>query len=271
MASGLQEGTVERAGTTIAWRAVGSGSPLLLINGYAATAGDWDPTFLPGLARRRRVICVDNRGMGESSLGDGELSIATMAADAEAVLDALEIDSAPVAGWSMGSFVAQQLAASAPERVERLILLAGDPGGPEAQLPRAADWAALTDRSGSPREQATRLLGVLFPAPLAAELDQQFGDVVARARAQLSHASLDAQEGAMEAWHREPAAERLAAIAVPVLLAFGTEDVLIPPVNSSLLAARLADASVHPFAGGGHAFMAQEPQRLARLMIEFLS
>jgi pimeloyl-ACP methyl ester carboxylesterase len=271
MASGEQNGTVERDGATIAWLAAGSGPPLLLINGYAATAADWDPTFLLGLARRRRVICVDNRGMGGSTLGDDELSVATMASDAVAVLDSLEIGSAPVAGWSMGSFVAQQLAASAPERVERLILLAADPGGPEAQLPRAADWAALTDRSGSPREQATRLLGLLFPAPLAAELDEQFGELVARARAELSPAALDAQELAMAAWHREPADARLAAIAAPTVLAFGTEDVLIPPANSTLLAARLADASAHAFAGGGHAFMAQEPHRLARLIGEFLN
>ena len=74
----------------------------------------------------------------------------------------------------------------------------------------------------------------------------------------------------MDAWHGEPAADRLAAIRAPALVAFGTEDVVIPPANGELLRARLADAWLAPFAGGGHAFMAQAPVRLAKLIGAFL-
>jgi pimeloyl-ACP methyl ester carboxylesterase len=82
---------------------------------------------------------------------------------------------------------------------------------------------------------------------------------------------LDAQEAAMDAWHREPGDERLAAVRAPALIAVGTEDVVIPPANGELLRARLRDVWLAPFAGGGHAFMAQEPRRLAKLIEAFLA
>jgi pimeloyl-ACP methyl ester carboxylesterase len=79
--------------------------PLLLLNGYAATAADWDPTFVATLARSFELICPDNRGVGAAPLGelDGPLTIEAMAADAEALLDARGIESLAVAGWSMGA------------------------------------------------------------------------------------------------------------------------------------------------------------------------
>ena len=99
---------------SIAWRRLGSGPPLLLINGYAATKDDWDPGFLAALARSATVVCPDNRGVGESDPEPGELSVGSMAADMAALLDDLGWETADVAGWSMGGFVAQQLAADVP-------------------------------------------------------------------------------------------------------------------------------------------------------------
>jgi hypothetical protein len=75
----------------IAHRSVGSGPPLPLINGYAATGSDWDPTFLAALAESFEVICPDNRGVGGSEAGEGQLTIDGMAADCEVLLDALAL------------------------------------------------------------------------------------------------------------------------------------------------------------------------------------
>ena len=236
-----------------------SAPPLLLLNGYAATTADWDPTFLAALRARSTLLTPDH---------DAD-SIEDMADRALALLDAEGVDRAAVAGWSMGGFVAQTLAATAPERVSELVLLSTDPGGEFVQPP-ADIWAALTDHSGTPREQATRLIGLLFPPRVAKMIDQSFGEVVADARARLSADWLDAQERAMVAWHSEPGADRLAAIRAPVLIAWGAEDVVIPPENSALLAQALPGAWVCPFAGGGHAFMAQEPDRLAAVINAFL-
>ncbi len=257
---------------SIAWTRRGDGPPLLAINGYAATAADWDPTFLGELARDLTVICPDNRGMGESGLGDpAEITAASLAGDCLALLDRLEIERAAVLGWSMGGFVAQQLAALAPGRVSALVLLATDPGGPGAKLADPATIARLYDRGGTPREQATRLIGLLFPPGVAEPIDARFGDVVAAARAVLDPDALDAQQELMRRWHTEPADARLASIAAPTLVAAGEEDVVIPPENAALLATALSADPPHLFEGGGHAFMAQEPQKLAAQIRDFIA
>jgi 3-oxoadipate enol-lactonase len=245
--------------------------PLLLINGYAATAADWDPTFVAALERSFELILPDNRGVGTEPLGelDGPLTIDTMAADLEALLDARGIERLSIAGWSMGGFIAQALATRSPQRVEALVLLSTDAGGPDAVLAAPAVWAQLTDDSGSPRDQATRLISLLFPPAVAAEIDRQLGGTVAAARAELSPTALSAQVDAMDTWH---AAEQPPppASAPRVLIAHGSEDIVIPPRNSARLAARWPDCRVERFAGGGHAFMAQEPERLADLITSFL-
>ena len=252
-------------------RELGAGPPLLLLNGYAAAKGDWDPALLDQLSAVARLICPDNRGVGDSTAATEDLSVAEMADDTRALMDVLELETAVVAGWSMGGFVAQELAARAPERVERLVLLATDPGGANSVRTPAEVEARLFDHSGTPREQATRMLHVLFPEQVAAEMDSEFGELVAEARAALSPAALSAQESAMDRWHREADPGRLAAIAAPTLIAHGTEDAVIPFANAERLATGIAGSRLVPFEGGGHAFMAQEPQRLGQLIAAFLS
>lgn len=244
--------------------------PLLLINGYAATAADWDPAFIAALERSFELICPDNRGVGATTLGalDGPLTVEAMAADLEALLDARGIEQLPVVGWSMGGFIAQALTARAPHRVEALVLLSTDPGGPDAAPADPAIWAQLTDDSGPPREQARRLISLLFPPQPAAEIDRRFVDVVAAARAELSPAALAAQAGAMDTWHATEQPHALPA--PPVLAVHGSEDVVIPPENLERLADHWPGCRVERFAGVGHAFMAQEPERLADLILSFL-
>jgi 3-oxoadipate enol-lactonase len=237
--------------------------PLLLINGYAATGSDWDPSFLEALGETHALICPDNRGMGEVELGDEELTIDLIAADLEQLLDREGIERLPVVGWSMGGFVAQRLTLRAPGRVAALALIDTDPGGPAAVLADPEVWARLVDHSGTPREQASRLISLLFPDPPAAEIDRRFGDLVAAARAALSPTALGAQEAAMEAWHRDAQQPPADGEVPPTLVLHGSEDIVIPPANAEALAARWPSARVELFAGCGHAVMAQEPARVA--------
>ena len=237
--------------------------PLLLINGYAATGADWDPTFLDELGRSHDMIHPDNRGVGAAELGDGELTIDAMAADLEALLNSLEIERLPVVGWSMGGFVAQRLAERAPQRVSALVLISTDAGGSDAVLAEPEVWSRLTDHSGTPRAQASRLISLLFPSPLASEIDRRFGEVVAAARAGLSPATLAAQEAAMEAWHRDERPAPGVGAALPTLIVHGVGDVVIPVQNAGRLAARWPGATTELFELAGHAVMAQEPQPVA--------
>jgi pimeloyl-ACP methyl ester carboxylesterase len=265
-----ESGALDIDGRRYAWRSVGSGPPLVLLNGYSARSADWDPNVLNGLAEAFEVICPDHRGMGESALGDADaVSIDSMAADVERLLDARAIERAPVAGWSMGGFVAQELVRRARGRVATMVLLGSDPGGSAAVRAEPRAWAQLTDHSGTPREQATRLCPLLFPPALAPAIDQAMGDVIAEARATLSPAALEAQQRAMAAWHATDQAPPATGEAPPVLVLHGTEDIVIPPGNAKVLAAIWPSCAVELFEGGGHAFFSLEPQRVADLVIDF--
>ncbi|HEY8816106.1 MAG TPA: alpha/beta hydrolase [Candidatus Dormibacteraeota bacterium] len=262
---------IEIEGRRLAWRSVGEGPPLLLITGYSGAAAGWDPQFLAALGRSFEVICPDNRGMGDSQLGElrEPLTIEAMAADVVALLDAREIERLPVAGWSMGGFIAQALAIQAPARVEALVLLATNPGGDAAVPGDPAAFERLTDHSGTPREQATRLIELVFPANVAAEMNQRIGDVVAADRAALSPATLAAQQAAIGAWSAKGLA-RPDAGSPPVLAVCGSEDAVIRPENTDRLAARWPNCRAECFEGDGHALQAQEPERLAALIASFL-
>jgi len=264
-------GSVDSGDGQIAWARHGEGPPLLLINGYAATRADWDPALLAALAENFSVLCPDNRGVGDSDLGAGEMTISRLARDMVGLLDELEVERVSVAGWSMGGFVAQELAAVLPDRVCRLVLMATDPGGPGSVLAERAASARLYDHSGTPREQATRLIGLLFPAAVAKQVDAEFGEVVASARAALSPATILAQEKAMGRWHAESSQSRLGAIAAPTLVMAGEEDEVIPSENARLLSAAIGSAQLEAFPGAGHAFIAQAPKQVGALIGGFVA
>ena len=171
----------------------------------------------------------------------------------------------------MGGFIAQTLALQHPDRVNKLILLSTDPGGTDADLASPGVWSQLIDTSGTPHEQAQRLLSLLFPSDVAESIYREFGDIVAAARARLSPDLINRQAGAMEAWHQSGVGNRLRGIRAPVLIATGTEDLVIPPSNALKLANAIPSAWLAQFAGGGHAFMAQYPRPLADLINGFLA
>src|SRR5581483_5775328 len=182
----------------------------------------------------------------------------------------LSVERVNVLGWSMGGFIAQTLALQQPGRINKLILLSTDPGGPDADLAPAEVWSQLIDMSGTPHEQAGRLLSLLFPTAVAESIYREFGDIVAAARAQLSPSLVNRQVIAMDAWHRAGVGDRLRKVNVPVLIATGTADVVIPPSNALRFANVIPGAWLAQFDGGGHAFMAQYPRPLADLLNSFL-
>ena len=132
-------------------------------------------------------------------------------------------------------------------------------------------WSELVDTSGTPNEQARRLLFLLFPIDVAESFYREFGDIVAAARAQLSVELLNRQAAAMDAWHRNGVASQLREIRVPVLIATGTEDIVIPASNALKLVNAIPGAWLAQFPHGGHAFIAQYPRALADLINSFLA
>src|SRR5690348_7168089 len=111
---------LERDGYRLHWDSTGSGSPVLLIMGAVYSSAMWYPA-LPTLSASHRLISFDNRGTGQSTSAGGA-SIAEMARDALAVLDAADVERAHVYGMSLGGVLALELAIAAPERVRSLVL-----------------------------------------------------------------------------------------------------------------------------------------------------
>lgn len=254
----------------IVYRRVGKGRPLVLLNGFAATSADWDPSFIDRLASSNQLILLNNRGIGGSTDDGQPIDIATLAADAAGVIKTLGIERANVIGWSMGGFIAQALALNYPDHVDKLVLLSTDSGGTEADLASPDVWSALLDTSGTPNEQARRLIFLLFPADAAEFFYREFGDIVAAARAQLSVELLNRQAAAMDAWHHSGLANRLREIRMPVLIATGTEDIVIPASNGLKLLNAIPNAWLAQFRHGGHGFIGQYPGALADLINTFL-
>ena len=120
-----EAGSVPVGDINIAYRILGQGEPVVLIMGSGSTMDMWDPHFLENLSSEYRVIVFDNRGMGNTTAPPGNFSIAQFANDTAGLMTALGIEKAHVLGWSMGSFVASELAIRHPEKVDKLILYAG--------------------------------------------------------------------------------------------------------------------------------------------------
>jgi pimeloyl-ACP methyl ester carboxylesterase len=255
----------------IAYRRVGKGRPLMVLNGLAATRADWDPAFIDRLASASELVVLDNRGIGASTDDKAPFDIAKLAEDVARVIETLDLGATSVLGWSMGGFIAQTLALDHPKCVHKVILLSTDSGGANAELASPAVRAQLTDTSGTPHEQARRLLFLLFPRDVAESIYSEFGDIVAAARARLSPELVDRQSAAMDAWHRDGVGDRLQKLRAPTLVATGTEDVVIPPSNALALVNAIPGAWLAQFSGGGHGFMAQYPRPLADLINEFLA
>jgi len=258
-------------GAQIACRTIGKGPPLVVLNGFAATSADWDPSFIDRLASCHELILLNNRGIGGSTDDGQPFDIAKLADDAARVIETLGIKRANVMGWSMGGFIAQALALNYADRVDKLVLLSSDSGGIEADLASPDVWARLLDTSGTPNEQARRLLFLLFPKDVAESFYREFGDMVAAARAQLSVELLNRQAAAMDAWHRNGVANKLRNLSMPVLIATGTEDIVIPASNALKLVKAIPGAWLVQYPRGGHGFMAQYPQALGDLINSFLA
>ena len=263
--------TVAVDGAQIRYRLMGKGPPLVVLNGFGATSADWDLSFIDRLASSNELILVNNRGVGGSTDNGQSFDIAKLAHDTASVIETLGIERANVMGWSMGGFIAQALALKHANRVDKLVLLSTDSGGIEADLASPDVWSGLTDTSGTPNEQARRLLFLLFPNHVAESFYREFGDIVAAARAQLSVELLKRQAAAMNAWHRDGVAGQLREIRVPVLIAAGIEDIVIPASNALKLVNAISGAWLAQFPHGGHAFMTQYPRTLAHIINSFLA
>ena len=261
------------AGTTFAWASIGSGPPLVLLNGTASPMSEWDPALLGALAVQRRVIVFDYPGLGQSGPAPDSW---TFDHAADWINDWLRViePAAPVdvLGWSMGGFIAQRLAVQHPERIRRLVLAATNPGGDATVLgPR---WAQDADSSGSLAGYLStnyppsgRAAGKRFLTRLESALSSgRYPDVEVPAKTRR------AMVRAEDPWLRSDTnLAELGTVTLPTLVITGRTDVITPVANSRVLARAIPGARLVLRAGAGHSFLFQRPRRAAAEISRFLS
>jgi 3-oxoadipate enol-lactonase len=244
----------------------GSGPPLLLIMGMSGTALHWGEPFLRELRKDFELIAYDHRGVGSSSRLEGPVTIAQMARDAAALLDALEIDSAHVLGISMGGMIAQELALAHPERVRTLTLGCTYCGGESSSLttPEVVQKLTAAMASGDPM-LALRAAFEVNIAPAAAAADGTLYRRMLEIAAQRAVA-VPVIMAQLQACAAHDTSSRLSGLTAPTLVIHGTEDQMLPVANAAVIAERIPGARLEILDGAGHLFFWERPEESAELI-----
>ena len=256
--------TVDAGGTELYYERSGSGEPMLLIQGMAATHLAWGRPFLDALERDFECIVYDHRGMGRSARAEMPFTIVDLAGDALALLDALGLESVHVVGISMGGMIAQELALAHPERVRTLTIGASYCGGPDGTLMDPADLALLGEawKSGDP-VQVYRAMWEINLSPAFRAEDSNFGPFREMAEALPAPAPVIYEQ--MRACGKHDTSERLGALAMPTMVIHGTADRLLRSPNGEQIAA-LIGVEPELLEGVGHLFWWEQPERSADLI-----
>jgi pimeloyl-ACP methyl ester carboxylesterase len=257
-----------------AYRDVGSSTvPLVLLQHFRGNLDNWDPALVDSLAASRRVIAFDNVGVGGTS-GATPLTVAQMAHDALEFLSALELDRVDLLGFSLGSFVAQELVLTRPDLVRSVVLASSAPQG-------AADmhgWAVdVIGAVGAPQVDPAGFLGVFFSSSAESRSagHEAFRRMAARTvdrDVPTTWQTRQAQYDAVCAWGvpNHSMLQRVAAIQAPVFVANGDADPMILPHYSYLLAGLIPQARLKLYPDAAHGFLFQHHQEFAHDVDEFI-
>ena len=256
---------VENQDARIYWDEQGSGDPLLLIMGLSYPSYMWHRSR-PILAERFRTIALDNRGVGQSDAPPGVYSIALMASDAAAVLDAAGVESAHVFGVSMGGMIAQEFALQYPHRVRSLILGCTAAGGPHAVQAEPEALQALLRRDVTPEEAKETIIPFIYdPATPRERIDE---DMAIRMKWYPTARGYMGQLQGIFGWESY---SRIAQIEAPTLVIHGETDRLVPAANARLIAEKIPGAKLVLIPNAGHIFETDRPSAAHHAILEFLA
>lgn len=265
----IERGYARRHGLRIYYEVAGpeDAPPLMLVRGLGRSSSYW-LEFREMLERERRVLVLDNRGVGRSGTPRLFWSTADMADDAAAVLAQSGVQRADVFGISLGGMIAQQLALRHPQQVGRLVLACTTPGGRRAERLSVAAALGLARASGlEPREGQRQTAGwVLSPDYL--HRNPQIVDIWA-AIASSEPRSRRGLIGQVWAAARHDTWDELHQVRSETLVLTGDADRLMPPRNSTRLAERIPGATLETVRGAGHDFPTERPVETASRVLAF--
>jgi pimeloyl-ACP methyl ester carboxylesterase len=264
-------------GVDYAYRDTGGGAggvPLVMLQHFRGNLDNWDPALIDALAPARRVVTFDNAGVGGST-GTTPDTIEQMARDAVAFLTAMGFSQADLLGFSIGSFVAQQITLTRPGIVRRLVLASSAPKGAAGMH----GWAPeVIGAVGTPHTSPEAYLDVFFTQSASSRqagkeaLQRMYARTQDRDEA-TTWATREAQYAAVCTWGIPDHAmlQRLSAIGVPVFVANGDSDTMILPHYSWLLAGLIPVARVKIYPDAAHGFLFQHHAEFAADVEEFLT
>jgi pimeloyl-ACP methyl ester carboxylesterase len=248
--------------------------PLVLLQHFRGNLDNWDPALIDALASTLRVVAFDNAGVGGST-GTTPHVIEQMAHDAIAFLAALEFGQADILGYSIGSFVAQEIALIRPDLVHRLILASSAPRGAVGMH----GWAPeVIGAVGRPETNPEGYLEVFFARSPSSQQAGQ--DVLRRIYTRTEDrdkpttwATRQAQYDAVCAWGipDHSLLQRLSGISQPVFVANGDSDPMILPHYSYLIAGLIPQATVKMYPDSAHGFLFQHHAEFAVDVEAFLA
>jgi pimeloyl-ACP methyl ester carboxylesterase len=262
-------------GIDYTYRELGEGTPpLVLLQHFRGNLDNWDPALIDALASNRLVVTFDNAGVGAST-GTTPSTVREMAVDAIAFLDAMEFAQVDVLGFSIGSFVAQEIALIRPAAVRRLVLASSAPQGAAGMH----GWAPeVIDAVGGPAPNPDGYLNVFF-TPSAGSRQagvQTQRRITARTQDRDTPTTWEtrrAQYDAVCAWGvaDHGLLQRVSAIDLPLFVANGDSDPMILPHYSYLLAGLIPQARVKIYPDSAHGFLFQHRAEFADDVERFLS
>jgi pimeloyl-ACP methyl ester carboxylesterase len=256
----------------IAYKQLGQGNakPIVLITGLGATMDMWSPLLLEQLSSSNYSVTIfDNRGAGESTAGTKEFLISQFANDTAGLLDALNITKADILGWSMGSFIAQELTLANPEKVNKLILYASLCGGNESKPASPEVDQAFSNPSVSPQEQMQKTIPLLFPTSWF-KANPDYTDYLPIPKELVSLDVMGKQGNAAVNWAQTGNCNTISNITQPTLIIVGSDDLFTQASNSLILAERIAGSWLVQVGNSGHGLMYQYPDAFNRLVLTFL-
>lgn len=258
----------------IEYYSLGAGHPVILIPGYGTDVSCWDKYFVVELAKKNRVIVINNRNVGGSIVQSKNYLARDLAEDIYQLICDLHLEKPVVIGISMGGMIAQQLAVLHPHEMGKLILINTVIAGKRAVHPSMIVEERLKNMPKYKVARYVRALDLFFPPAWR----MQMAYALAFNRFQpkgyqeikLNQVIPQQQKLVMNWIDDNSAAKQLASLPVPVLILNGEKDNVIPPINSLILARTLPHATLWRWQEGGHAMIYQYPQQMANMINQFI-
>jgi pimeloyl-ACP methyl ester carboxylesterase len=254
---------------SIAYKQLGKadGKPIILITGAGATMDMWNPLLIGNLiSANYKVIIFENRGVGQSTIGTKEFSINQFANDTLGLLDALKINKADVLGWSLGGFIAQQLALTHPDKVDNLILYATSCGGPSDRPTPPEIMQIITNSSMTPQERLLKDIPFLFPPTSWFKAHPDYLNYLPIPKETITQQILLKQLEAATTW--KGTCNALSNITKPTLVIVGADD--DAATDSLTLAEKIPGSWFIRIGTAGHGLMYQHPDSFNKLLLTFL-